>query len=57
MLVLKLYGADAGGRIVEPVESYKVYEAKLQYVGFWIDDKDYVVNTEYGVDNEFKLYI
>ena len=57
MLVLKLYGADAGGRIVEPVESYKVYEAKLQYVGFWIDDKDYAVNTEYGVDNEFKLYI
>ena len=50
VLVLKLYEADAEGRIVEPVESYKLKESNTQYVGlFWIEDKDYAVNTEYGI--------
>ena len=35
VFVLKLYGADAGGRAVAPVESYKEYEVKLQYVGLF----------------------
>ncbi len=41
VFVLKLYGADAGGRLFAPFKSYKEYEVKLQYVGlFWIEDKD-----------------
>jgi hypothetical protein len=36
-LVSKLYGADAEGIDAYPVESYKEYEVKLQYVGFWIE--------------------
>ncbi len=41
VFVLKLYGADAGGRLFAPDESYKEYEVKLQYVGlFWTEDKD-----------------
>ena len=41
VLVSKLYEADAWGRVIYPVESYKEYELSLQYVGsFWIIDKD-----------------
>ena len=41
VLVSKLYGANAGGRVINPFESYKEYEVKLQYVGlFWIEDND-----------------
>ncbi len=47
VFVLKLYGADARGSVIKPVESYKVYEVKLQYVGlFWIEDIVWDVNTE-----------
>ena len=35
VLVSKLYGADAGGREVIPVESYNEYEVILQYVGLF----------------------
>jgi hypothetical protein len=35
VLELKLYEADAEGRIVEPVESYKLYEFNTQYVGLF----------------------
>ena len=40
MFVSKLYWADAVGSRFNPVESYKVYEVKLQYDGlFCIDDE------------------
>ena len=56
VFVLKLYGAGVVGRVTYPVESNKVYECKLQYVGlFWISDSVWALNTENGVVNEFKL--
>ncbi len=35
VFVLKLYGVDVVGRMFNPVESYKLYEVKLQYVGLF----------------------
>ena len=56
VFVSKLYWADAVGSRFNPVESYKVYEVKLQYVGsFWIKDKDWAVKTENDIVKEFKF--